>query len=126
LKGLVYKQENNSFDSPSPAASATRQYALIKWLENSQFDFNNELLGRMTSVPHTNIIDYEPEDLKAGMVISVFRNSGEIWRAQVVVPKTTLSGADLSPESDQKLNVRNSLSLHDVKLSLLYLRIIPN
>jgi hypothetical protein len=60
----------------------------------------------MTCVPHTNIIDYEPEDLKPGMVISVFRNSGEIWRAQIVAPKTNSNDSDLSPESHLKFNVR--------------------
>ncbi|CAF0903866.1 unnamed protein product [Brachionus calyciflorus] len=72
-----------------------KKYALVKWLENSQFDVNNEWFGRLTSVPHSNIIDLDIDDLKVGMEISVFRNCGEIWRAQVIIPRTTSN--DVSP-----------------------------
>ena len=79
-------------------AEASKRYSLVKWLENSQFDVNNEFVGRLTSVPHSNIIDFDSEDLKAGMEISVFRN-GEIWRAQIIIPKTASNTIDLPPSS---------------------------
>ena len=82
---------------------------MVKWLENSQFDSKNEYLGRLTSVPHTNIIDFDAEELKAGMEISVFRN-GEIWRAQIIIPKTSSTTIDLPP-STHRISVTISLSI---------------
>ena len=72
-----------------------KKYALVKWLENSQFDVNSEWYGRLTSVPHSNIIDLDIDELKVGMEISVFRNCGEIWRAQVIIPKTSSTNMDI-------------------------------
>jgi hypothetical protein len=122
---IFFSDLENSIDSPLPnnassnaattaitPATSSRPHALVTWLENSQFDYNNELLGRMSSVPHANIIDPEPENLRPGTVISVFRNSGEIWRAQVVKPKTSaLDGHHLasSPTFNQRSNVIEKL-----------------
>lgn len=53
------------------------------------------------SVQHSNIIDYDADELKPGMEISVFRN-GEIWRAQVIIPKTASNTID-SPSSTTKV-----------------------
>ncbi len=83
---------------------AMKRYSLVKWLENSQFDVHNEWLGRLTSVPHTNIIDFDPDELKAGIEINVIRNNGEIWRAQVIIPKTASNTIDLPPSS-YKVNI---------------------
>lgn len=80
--------------------SESKKYSLVKWLENSQFDVNNEWLGRITSVSHTNIIDFDADELKTGMEISIFRN-GEIWRAMVIIPKTTMNTVDLPPSSNK-------------------------
>lgn len=68
-------------------------------MENSHFDVHNEWVGRLTSVQHSNIIDFDAAELKAGMEISVFRNGGEIWRAQVIIPKTSSNTIDLPPSS---------------------------
>jgi len=76
-----------------------KRYSLVKWLENSQFDSQNEWLGRLTSVPHSSIIDFDADELKAGMELSVVRNNGEIWRAQVIIPKTASNTIDLPPSS---------------------------
>ena len=78
---------------------ASKRYSLVKWLENSQFDAQNEWLGRLTSVSHTNIIDFDADELKAGVEINVIRNNGEIWRAQVIIPKTASNTIDLPPSS---------------------------
>ena len=80
-----------------------KRYSLIKWLENSQFDAQNEWFGRLMSVQHSNIIDFDADELKPGMEISVFRN-GEIWRAQVIIPKTASNTIDL-PSSTHKVSV---------------------
>jgi hypothetical protein len=85
-------------------SDAPKRYAVVKWLENSQFDVNNDYVGRITSEAHANILDFDPDDLKAGMEVGVFRNNGEIWRAQIIVPKTASSNIDL-PASNQKANV---------------------
>ena len=60
------------------------------------------------SVQHTNIIDYDADELKPGMEISVFRN-GEIWRAQVIIPKTASNTIDLPPSTNKvKTNKKHS------------------
>lgn len=82
--------------------NSSKKYSIVKWLENSQFDVNNEWFGRLTSVPHSNIIDLDIDELKVGMEISVFRNCGEIWRAQVIIPKTASNTIDL-PANTQRL-----------------------
>ena len=74
---------------------------MVKWLENTQFDVNNEWLGRLTSVSHTNIIDFDADELKAGIEINVIRHNGEIWRAQVIIPKTASNTIDLPPSSNK-------------------------
>lgn len=76
-----------------------KRYSVVKWLENSHFDPQNEWVGRVACVQHSNIIDIDPDELKSGMEISVFRN-GEIWRAQVIIPKTTNS-IDLQPTNNK-------------------------
>jgi hypothetical protein len=38
--------------------------------------------------------------LQTGMQISVFRN-GELWKAQVIIPKTTMSCVDLAPSNNK-------------------------
>jgi hypothetical protein len=92
-------------DSSSPSStSQQKKYSLVKWLENSQFDAQNEWLGRLTSVQHSNIIDFDVDELKAGMEISVFRN-GEIWRAQVIIPKTASNTIDLPPSTSKSIGV---------------------
>lgn len=83
-----------------------KKYALVKWLENSQFDVNNEWYGRLTSVPHSNIIDLDIDELKVGMEISVFRNCGEIWRAQVIIPKTSSTNMDLPTNTPRLTKVK--------------------
>jgi hypothetical protein len=40
-----------------------KKYSVIKWLENKQFDRNNEFTGRITSVLHSNILDIDAEYL---------------------------------------------------------------
>ena len=82
--------------------AGAKRYSLVKWLENSQFDAQNEWVGRLMSVQHINIIDFDADELKPGMEISVFRNSGEIWRAQVIIPKTASNTIDL-PSSSNKV-----------------------
>ncbi|RNA30158.1 hypothetical protein BpHYR1_000748 [Brachionus plicatilis] len=84
-----------------------RKYALVKWLENSQFDVNNEWYGRLTSVPHSNIIDLDIDELKVGMEISVFRNCGEIWRAQVIIPKTSSTNMDVPTNTPRLTKVKS-------------------
>ena len=80
---------------------SVRRNSLVKWLENSQFDVNNEWVGRLTAVPHSSIIDFDTDDLKPGIEISVIRNNGEIWRAQVIIPKTSSNTIDLPPSSSK-------------------------
>jgi hypothetical protein len=104
---------NNSSNTTSPdssTASGSKQknYSLVKWLENRQFDVQNEWVGRLTSVQHSNIIDFDADELKAGMEISVFRN-GEIWRAQVIIPKTASNTIDLPPSCNKSVSVSNYL-----------------
>ncbi len=52
-------------------------------------------------MPHTNIIDFDAEELKAGIEINVIRNNGEIWRAQIIIPKTSSNTVDLPPSSNK-------------------------
>ena len=52
------------------------------------------------SVQHSNIIDFDADELKPGMEISVFRN-GDIWRAQVIIPKTASNTIDLPPTANK-------------------------
>jgi hypothetical protein len=78
-----------------------KQNCLVKWLENFQFDVNNEWLGRLTAVSHSCIIDFDCDELKPGIEISVIRNNGEIWRAQVIIPKTSSNTIDLPPNSSK-------------------------
>lgn len=42
----------------------SKKFSLVKWLENKQFDRNNELTGRITSVLHSNILDVDVEYLR--------------------------------------------------------------
>ena len=72
LNTTTSSNSNNSNQNANTSTSNNsnnnlKRYALVKWLENSQFDTNNEWLGRLTSVPHSNKIDNEVDDLKAGM-----------------------------------------------------------
>jgi hypothetical protein len=87
------------------AANSLKRYSLVKWLENSQFDAQNEWVGRLMSVQHSNIIDFDADELKSGMEISVFRN-GEIWRAQVIIPKTAANTIDLPPSAHKKIRTK--------------------
>jgi hypothetical protein len=80
-------------------SDAPKRYAVVKWLENSQFDVNNDYVGRITSEAHANILDFDSDDLKAGMEVGVFRNNGEIWRAQIIVPKTASNNIELAESS---------------------------
>lgn len=91
---------------PPQSELGQKRYSLVKWLENSQFDSQNEWLGRLTSVPHTNIIDFDADELKAGIEINVIRNNGEIWRAQIIIPKTASNTIDLPPSSYKKIRTK--------------------
>jgi hypothetical protein len=108
---------SNANNNNNNANSGLKRYALVKWLENSQFDTNNEWFGRLTSVPHSNIIDYEVDDLKAGMEVSVFRND-EVWRAQVIIPKTASNTIDLPPSSQKISKIKTkATAINPAKLS---------
>jgi len=98
----VLNTSNNLIGTPD----SNKKYALVKWLENSHFDVHNEWVGRLTSVQHSNIIDFDAAELKAGMEISVFRNGGEIWRAQVIIPKTSSNTIDLPPSSHKRIRTK--------------------
>ena len=47
------------------------------------------------------MIDFDCDELKPGIEISVIRNNGEIWRAQVIIPKTSSNTIDLPPNSSK-------------------------
>lgn len=56
-------------------------------------------------MPHSSIIDFDADELKAGMEISVIRNNGEIWRAQVIIPKIASNTIDLPPSSSKVIEL---------------------
>ena len=70
-------------------------------------------------MPHSSIIDFDADELKAGMELSVVRNNGEIWRAQVIIPKTASNTIDLPPSSG-KVSLLLSLIFFKIPNSFLF------